>query len=173
MSSPARFDHHMEPQAHIIRWLGAYADGNPDVRVGGAGTVILDARNEPEPDAVLLRRSESGGQSQISLKDYITGAPELVVEVSASSVSIDLGPKLTAYQRNGVREYIVWQTFDRVITWFSLEDGVFRPMLPDDRGVVQSKVFPGLRLHVDSMLSGDMKKVLSEQRRAARKAPSD
>lgn len=164
MSSPARFDHHMEPQAHMIRWLGAYADGNPDVRVGGPGTVILDSRNEPEPDAVLLRRSESGGQSRISLEDYITGAPELVVEISASSVSMDLGPKLQAYQRNGVREYIVWQTFDEVITWFSLEGGVFQPMLPDAIGIMRSKVFPGLRLHVAAMLAGDMTTVLTAQR---------
>lgn len=161
MSSPARFDHHMEPQAQIIHWFATYADSNPDVRVGGAGTVILDSQNEPELDAVLLRRSESGGQSRVSPEGYITGAPELAVEISASSVSIDLGPKLQAYQRNGVREYIVWQTFDDVITWFSLEDGVFRPMLPDGSGIVQSKVFPGLRLHVPSMLSGDMTTVLS------------
>ena len=148
----------------MVHWLATFADGNPDVRVGGAGTVILDSRNEPEPDAVLLRRSESGGQSRISLKDYITGAPELLVEISASSVSIDLGPKLQAYQRNGVREYIVWQTFDEVLTWFSLESGVFQPMLPDASGIVHSKVFPGLRLHVASMIADDMTTVLTQLR---------
>jgi Uma2 family endonuclease len=163
----------MEPQADIVRWLGAYADEHPEVRVGGAGTVILDARNEPEPDAVLVRRGEAGGQSRISSEGYIVGAPELVVEVSASSVSYDLGAKLQAYQRNGVREYIVWQTFDQVITWFSLEDGVFRPMLPDQRGLVHSKVFPGLRLHAEGMLAGDMPRVLAEQRSAIDKTPPE
>jgi hypothetical protein len=31
-----------------------------------------------------------GGQSRINQKDYVAGAPELVVEIAASSASIDL-----------------------------------------------------------------------------------
>ena len=99
--------------------------------------------------------------------------PELVVEISANSVSIDLGPKLVAYQRNGVREYIVWQTYDEIITWFSLEGGVFQPMLPEARRIVHSKVFRGLRLQVASMLAGDIQRVLGEQRNPAGTAPSE
>ena len=39
------------------------------------------------------------------------GAPELIAEVAASGASIDLGDKLRAYRRNGVREYIVWRVY--------------------------------------------------------------
>ena len=63
-----------------------------------------------------------------------------------------------------MREYIVWQTFDAVITWFALRDGDFVPIAPDNDGVVHSIVFPGLALDVAAMLAGDMARVLEVQR---------
>ena len=60
-------------------------------------------------------RSEFGGQSHISHDDYIEGAPELVVEISGSTVSYDLYDKLTVYRRHGVQEYIVWRVYDQAI----------------------------------------------------------
>ncbi|HAG80869.1 MAG TPA: hypothetical protein DCL61_06780, partial [Cyanobacteria bacterium UBA12227] len=53
-------------------------------------TVRLDADNEPQPDALLRIEPEVGGNSSISEDDYIEGAPELIVEVAASSASYDL-----------------------------------------------------------------------------------
>ena len=44
--------------------------------------------------------------------------PDLVAEVASSSVSYDLGTKLNAYRRNGVREYVVWRVLDRQLDWF-------------------------------------------------------
>ena len=42
-------------------------------------------------------------------------APEFVVEVAASTVSHGLGPKLNAYRRNGVREYLVRRVQDTAV----------------------------------------------------------
>ena len=39
--------------------------------------------------------------------DYLTGPPEMVVEIARSSRLFDLGAKRTDYERAGVREYIV------------------------------------------------------------------
>jgi Uma2 family endonuclease len=50
----------------------------------------------------------------------VEGAPELVVEVTASRASYDLHDKLEAYRRNGVREYLVWRVDDRAVDWFVL-----------------------------------------------------
>ncbi len=58
---------------------------------------------------------------------YIEGAPELIVEVAATSSSIDPHDKLRAYRRNGVREYVVWRTQERRIDWFELAGGEYRP----------------------------------------------
>ena len=70
----------------------------------------LDEDNEPQPDVLLRIEPDAGGQSRVSGDDYIEGAPELVVEIVASSTSVDLHDKLRAYRRNGVREYVVWRT---------------------------------------------------------------
>lgn len=147
----------------MIGWLASYAAAHPDALVSGPGTVILDGDNEPEPDAVLMLRPENGGQARLSEKDYIVGAPELVVEISGSTVSVDLGDKMRAYRRNGVREYIVWSTYDAQLQWFALRDGDFELLSPDSTGVVHSTVFEGLRLDVPSLLRGDLAAVLRTQ----------
>ena len=116
----------------------------------------LDLDNELQPDAALLVKSESGGRSRVSGDDYIEGAPELVVEVAASSASHDLHDKLNVYRRNGVREYLVWRTLDERIDGFELVDDEYRPLLADDAGVIRSKVFPGLEIDVGALLGGDV-----------------
>ena len=93
--------------------------------------------------------------------DYIEGAPELVVEVAASSVAIDLFDKKRAYQRNGVKEYIVWQIYENRLDWFSLQNGEYVALQANDQGVIQSQVFPGLWLAVSDLLRGNMAQVLA------------
>jgi Uma2 family endonuclease len=112
---------------------------------------------------VLLRRKE-GGTAHVD-GSYLAGPPELIAEIASSSASIDLHAKLNAYRRNGVQEYIVWRVRDGEIDWFSLEGGAYARMPADERGVVHSKVFPGLRLAVAAMLAGDVAGVLAEQSR--------
>lgn len=53
----------------------------------------LDKNNEPQPDAMLFIEPSLGGQAKISKDDYIEGAPELIVEVAASSAAYDLHDK--------------------------------------------------------------------------------
>jgi len=90
---------------------------------------------------------------------HINGAPEFVAEVAASTVSQDLGPKLTAYQRNGVSEYLVWRVQDAAIDWFILREGRFDRLLPGADGVTRSEVFPGLWLDEAALLSSDLVRV--------------
>ncbi len=70
--------------------------------------------------------------------------------------------KLEAYQRCGVQEYIVWRTQDQQLDWFQLVEGKYVPLIPDEAGVVQSTVFPGLHLAVGELLEGDLAAVLAE-----------
>ena len=101
----------------------------------------------------------------MSADDYVEGAPELVVEVAASSASIDLHDKRRAYRRNGVQEYVVWRTHERQIDWFELADGEYRSLAPDDAGIVHSRVFPGLRIAAGALLKGDLAAALAEVRK--------
>lgn len=93
--------------------------------------------------------------------DYIEGAPELIVEIAASSATYDLHDKKRTYRRNGVQEYIVWQVLDRKIDWFSLQNGEYVSLPVDERGIVRSKVFPGLWLAVTALLSREIAQVLA------------
>ena len=160
MASPVRLNAHGEPQGTLIGWLAIYASTRPGVRHGDNTTLLLDAGNEPQPDG-LLRYDD--GQSTLSEKGYIVGAPELVVEVSSSTVSYDLNVKMEMYRRNGVREYVAWRVLDDELDWFILRNGVYERLVADDGGIVSSEVFPGLRLNVPALLGGDIATVLREQ----------
>jgi Uma2 family endonuclease len=145
-----------------MSWLGVYCAATPGVYLGANATVRLDLDNEVQPDALLRLEPEAGGHSRISDDDYVEGAPELIVEVAASSASYDLHDKLRVYRRNGVQEYLVWQVYDKRVDWFSLSEGEYIPLVPDASGVIHSQVFPGLRLAVAVLLEGDLARVLAE-----------
>ena len=165
MPSPARFRRHGRPQAHLVTWLGVYESATPGVEAGDNSTTRLDMDNEPQPDAVLLIDPACGGQARISEDDYIEDAPELVAEVSASSVSVDLHSKLHVYRRHGVREYVVWRVLDHAVDWFVLRAGQYERLEPDEQGVIRSAVFPGLWLDTVALLRGDLASVLTTVQR--------
>jgi Uma2 family endonuclease len=156
--SPVRLRHHGRPHGFVVAWLGQYVALVPDVILGDNSTVFLDDQAEVQPDAFLWL--PESGRAHETEDDYVEGAPQLVVEVSASSASYDLHQKKEAYRRNGVAEYVVWRVYDDAIDWFRLQDGVYVLIDPDPDGIVESEQFPGLRLHVPSMLAGDLAAVL-------------
>ncbi|CBN58767.1 MULTISPECIES: Uma2 family endonuclease [Kamptonema] len=159
MSSPVRFEPHAEPHSNIIGWLWVYRSATPGVRLGDNATTRLDLENEPQPDALL--RIASGGNSSISEDGYVEGAPELVVEISASTASYDSHDKLRMYRRNGVQEYLVWKIYNNRIDWFQLNEGEYILLEPDATGIIRSQVFPGLWLAVSAMLEGNLAEVLA------------
>jgi Uma2 family endonuclease len=165
MPSPVRYSAHANPHSHLIAWLGYYSAYTPCVKLADNGTVRLDDDNEPQPDAMLLLDPRCGGQATISEDDYIEGAPELVVEVSSSTVSFDLHTKKNVYLRNRVREYLVWRVRDQEIDWFSLRGNEFVSLMPDGSGILQSEVFPGLWLDVPALIRGDLAAVLAALQR--------
>ena len=157
-----RFRGHGEPHAGIVVWLGTYCAATLSVRALDSATLRLDLDNEVQPDALLRLEPSVGGRSHISDDDYIEGAPELIVEIAASSASYDLHEKLRVYRRSGVQEYVVWRVYDQQLDWFHLVNGEYVPLMPDASGVIHSQVFPGLRLLASALLSGDLAGVLAE-----------
>ncbi|MEM8718796.1 MAG: Uma2 family endonuclease [Cyanobacteria bacterium P01_G01_bin.39] len=155
MASPVRIIHG-QPHAYIMGWLAVYHAATPGTQLADNTTVRLDLDNEPQPDALL--RIE-GGQSVIDVDHYIQGAPELIVEIAASSAAYDLQEKLQVYRRNGVQEYIVWQVSDQIIDWFFLDDGEYIKLQAIEN-TIKSKIFPGLWLATDALLQGDLAQVL-------------
>ena len=154
-----RFRSHAEPHGNLIGWLWTYKIATPGVELGDNPTVRLDIDNEPQPDAVLLIEESAGGQARLSEDDYVEGAPEMVIEIAASSAAIDLHGKKRAYRRNGVQEYIVWQVLEQKLSWFSLQGGDYVSLTADADGVVKSQIFPGLWLAESALLTGKMQRV--------------
>ena len=159
MAPPAlRWDYHGGPHADLMGWLWLYRAATVGVRVGDNASIRLDLDNMPQPDAAMIVEPAFGGQAKIGADDYLEGAPELIGEVAASSVSIDMNKKLSSYRRNGVREYIVWRVQDHIIDWFELQKGQY-VMLFAVAGIMRSCVFPGLRLDAVAMVQGQMTRV--------------
>jgi Uma2 family endonuclease len=161
MPPPVSDGMHAAPHFDMSGWLAMYRFATPGVEGGLEGTLRLDRRNRPQPDIYLRISPECGGQSKRDASGYVTAGPELVAEVAASSADYDLHEKLELYRANSVREYLVWRTYDKLIDWFELSDAGFVPMPKDPDGVFRSRIFPGLWLNADGLVTGDIDALLA------------
>jgi hypothetical protein len=160
MPSPVSWIHHAGQHANLVTWMGVYKASTPGVDVGDNASVRLDLDNMPQPDAAMIVEPRCGGVVHLSEDDYVVGGPELVGEVAATTVSIDLNAKLRIYRRNQVQEYIVWRVFDEAIDWFVLRKSQYERREPGVDGICKSEVFPGLWLDVAAMTQGRLPRVL-------------
>ena len=75
----------------------------------------------PQPDVQLRILPVYGGQTRDEGK-IVTGSPELVVEVSDTSRTIDLGVKREDYERTEVQEYLVISVDPEEVVWHIRRD---------------------------------------------------
>lgn len=160
VATPVRAQQHGRPHSDVITWLGVYRAATPGVTVLDNATLRVDEENEPQPDAMVRLEPTLGGRSWIDAEDYVNGAPELIVEIAASSAAIDLHAKRELYQRIAVPEYLVVQMFEQRVDWFGLHEGQYVPLEPDEAGILHSTIFPGLWLDPQALLAGDLARVL-------------
>jgi hypothetical protein len=157
MPSPVSSEDHGDPHFDLISWLGIYCFATPGLKGSDNATVRLDqGANVTQPDGSLRILA---GQCRTGDDGYLWGAPDLVAKVAASSVSYDLHVKLKAYQRNGVREYVVWRVEDKTVDWFTSRAGEFKPLRRTADGLLKSKIFPGLWLDPNALIQGDAKRL--------------
>jgi Uma2 family endonuclease len=157
MGSPVRYVQHGLPEAALAFWIACYREHTPGLGSAGNTTLRLDLDNEPQPDLLLRIPEAAGGRSRVAADGHLEGAPELVIEVAASSASYDLHQKLRAYRRNGVLEYVVHRVEDGEVDWFVLEGGTYVRQLPGALAVLHSRTFPGLALDVAALLRDDLR----------------
>lgn len=155
MPSPVKLAHG-KPDALYTTWLTIYAAHTPGVTAAPNTTVRLDGDNEPQPDSFLF---VPGRRAVVDADGYVAGAPELVVEVASSSASYDLHQKKAVYRRCGVLTYVVHLVRESELRWFGLERGEYVERAPGD-GVFRSPDFPGLWLHAEAALTGDVARVI-------------
>ncbi len=165
MASPVRFEKHGQPHVVVSFWLASYLTKTPFVKAGDNVSVRIDGKNMPQPDIAMIITPSKGGQARLSEDDYVEGAPELIVEVAASTASMDLNTKFQVYRRNKVQEYVVWRVLDGAIDWFYLENGEYRRLVADNDGIIRSRIFPGLWLDPAALIAFDFASVLDTVQR--------
>jgi Uma2 family endonuclease len=151
MPSPQKVPH-SETQLLVVRWLDEYTEATPGTKALLNNTQILGPDSEPEPDACLFISPDHGGRVYVDADEYLHGAPELIVEVSSATESIDLHRKKLDYQKAGVGEYVVLALRTQQVFWFIRQRGKYKEVpLPAD-AIFRSRTFPGLWLDAEAML---------------------
>jgi hypothetical protein len=139
-------------------WIAVYRAHTPGCEVVLDATSLMET-DAPQPDITLRILPAFGGQTRDEGL-YTAGAPELTVEVAASSRARDLGPKLRLYRKAGVLEYVTALVEEQRVIWRELHQGAWREISADSDGVLRSRVFPGLWLDEPAMWRRDLAKVL-------------
>jgi Uma2 family endonuclease len=150
MGSPLR-ETHSDYEGELGFVFELYRRATPGVKAIHGATTILGAESEPQPDLGLRILEEYGGRSRLTRKKYIEGPPELLAEISHSTVAIDLHQKKADYQKAGVQEYLVVCVDERLLFWFDFQKR--QSIVGNAQGIYQSRVFPGLWLQAPALLA--------------------
>ncbi|HID54187.1 MAG TPA: Uma2 family endonuclease [Anaerolineae bacterium] len=149
MASPVHLPH---SEFHSIAetWLGIYILSTPGLRIADNVSLRLGKDSEVQPDicAWIDKPARTPAKSE---EEYLESTPEFIVEIAASSASFDLRDKMQLYRRHSVREYLVLTVYEQETHWFMLDaNRLYRPLLPDAKGIFHSAIFPGLRFEAGS-----------------------
>ena len=138
-------------KACVDRLTGIFAplvQGLAIVRV--QSSIVLDDRNEPEPDLVLLRyRGDYYADADETPSDVL-----LVVEVADSSEGYDRRTKAPLYARHGIPElWIADVNRDRITAYLDPTPGGYATTRVFRRGEsISPRAFPDLSIAVESIL---------------------
>lgn len=118
MMSPRPRIEHARACGRIYRQFGNYLDGKCCEAFGDDVDVYIDEQNHFIPDVMIVCNPD------IIKDDAIYGAPDLVVEVLSPSTSKnDRTTKKDVYERAGVKEYWLVDTWGKSIEVYLLKQG--------------------------------------------------
>jgi Uma2 family endonuclease len=158
VASPVRLSHGAF-HAILVGLLFQYVTNTRGVQAADNATVLLGDESEPQPDLLLRILPEFGGQSRTTSDDYVSGAPELVIEVAHSTRAIDLHAKRDDYTRNGAIEYLVVSLRERRLRWFNLRER--QELQSDTDGIVRAQTFPGLWIDATAFFAQDTPRLMT------------
>lgn len=137
--------------------LCMYEAATVGVEAAHRTTVLLGDDAEPEPDLLLRILPEFGGQSATTADDYVSGPPELIIEIAECDRSVEFHEKQRDYTRHGVREYVVVSLRGRQLRSFNLPENQEVPI--DADGVLRVRSFPGLWIDREGLLERDCRRL--------------
>jgi Uma2 family endonuclease len=145
---------HEKLQVFLLRLISEYVEIHQMGEVLGSRTAVALTDDQAfEPDVLFV----SGQRGGIIRAEGIFGAPELVVEIlSASTATYDRGAKFHAYEHAGVGELWLIDPYGPVGTeFYVLQEAVFKPIMPDEKGIYASSVLPGFKLNTNWLWPAD------------------
>ncbi len=163
MASPL-YSPHGDGHFLLTNILSIYEAETPGVTGSIATSVRLDGKNEFQPDIHLRIDPQCGGRTKNPDKTLIVGGPEFVVEISNTTLEMDLHEKFEVYLRDGVQEYLVWQLQEEKLDLFAQRAGEFEKVQLDAKGILRSKVLPGLWLNAPAILAVNKKAAIKTMR---------
>jgi Uma2 family endonuclease len=147
---PSRTVPHQTALGNLLVAILNYEDRirNGGIYIIGPIEVILDDKNSYQPDFIYIAE-----ERKEILKDYIRGAPDLVVEILwEKNAYYDLRPKEDTYEKYGVKEYIIIDPIQQNADMYLLKDGVYvleqKAQLTE---VFKSVLLPGFDIEVSKL----------------------
>ena len=121
---------------------------NEGIYISGPIEVILDDQNSFQPDFIYISKE----RSEI-LKDYIYGAPDVVVEILwEKNAYYDLRPKKDTYEKYGIKEYIIIDPIQQNADIYLLNDGAYYLHQKAQTGeILKSTLLPGLEFKISEL----------------------
>ena len=163
--APPVWFNHAQPHSDLCTICGVYRAATAGVLLGDNASIKLEPKGMTQPDICMFTKATAAGQAQVGPDGYVIGTPAWIGEIAASSASHDLGDKLNLYQRNRVREYLVWRVLDAQIDYFVLRDGRYVLLAPNADGVVASEAFPGLWIDIPALLRDNLAQAIATLQR--------
>lgn len=120
-----------------------------DAAIVFAGHPITLTDSEPEPDLAIICPPE---------KNYDDRHPNaadvlLLIEVSRTTLSYDIGKKKETYAREGIREYWVLDVSNKQVYIFSnLENGEYQSQAIQNTGTISPTALPDISISVTKLL---------------------
>lgn len=122
--SPSPIPVHQVVSMRLIQAISNFLDSINDngFLVSAPMDVKFDEGNVLQPDILYIREER---KTEI-IKDFITGAPDLVIEIlSPSNAYYDLRQKKDIYEKYGVKEYIIVDPVQENADLYVLKDGAY------------------------------------------------
>jgi Uma2 family endonuclease len=112
--------------------------------------VVLSQESVVQPDVLFI----SNARRHIIKKNYVSGAPDLVIEVLSRGTSVrDRQLKLRLYARYGVLEYWIVDPDARSVQVMVLGAQGYDTVRTYTSGAIESSVLPGLNLTLDEIFA--------------------
>ncbi|MER2542494.1 MAG: Uma2 family endonuclease [Candidatus Accumulibacter phosphatis] len=154
--APAPTISHQILTGQLFRQIDQALDGTPCRALIAPVDVLLPAANEADEQVTTVVQPDIlvvCDPAKVT-ENHIRGAPDWIIEVlSPATARHDHLTKRSLYERAGVREYWLVHPVDRVITLYTLKDGLYGgPEIVEMAGERSPAIFPEIVIRWQAVL---------------------